>query len=178
MHETLDACMRECTRDRLRRVTEFSGRARAHGQRIGIAVSRFNDMITERLLAGATSCLLEHGVAEADIDVAWVPGAWELSLAARKLIESRGCTAVVALGCVIRGDTPHFEFVAGAAATGLTNVATTMGVPVAFGVLTTDTMEQALARAGGKAGNKGWESALAVLEQLDLIHELGSAHGP
>jgi 6,7-dimethyl-8-ribityllumazine synthase len=158
-------------------VTEFSGRARAHGQKVGIAVSRFNDLITERLLAGARSCLLDHGVDDAHIDVAWVPGAWELSLAAQKLIEKRGCAGVIALGCIIRGDTPHFDFVAGAAATGLTNVTTSTGAPVAFGVLTTDTMEQALARAGGKAGNKGWESALAVLEQLDLIEEMESAHG-
>jgi 6,7-dimethyl-8-ribityllumazine synthase len=158
-------------------VTEFSGRARGHGQKIGIVVSRFNDLITERLLAGARSCLLEHGATERDIDVAWVPGAWELPLATQQLIEKRGCAGVIALGCVIRGDTPHFEFVAGAAATGLTNVATKAGVPVAFGVLTTDTIEQALARAGGKAGNKGWEAALAVLEQLDLIQEIGAAHG-
>lgn len=158
-------------------MSEFSGRARAHGQRIGIVVSRFNDLITERLLAGARSCLLEHGSAADDIDVAWVPGAWELPLAAQHLIAKRGCAAVIALGCVIRGDTPHFEFVAGAAATGLTNVSTAAGVPVAFGVLTTDTMEQALARAGGKAGNKGWEAALAVLEQLDLVREMESANG-
>lgn len=158
-------------------MSEFSGRAQAHGQRIGIAVSRFNDLITERLLAGARSCLLEHGSADDDIDVAWVPGAWELPLAAQHLITKRGCAAVVALGCVVRGDTPHFEFVAGAAATGLTNVSTAAGVPVSFGVLTTDTMEQALARAGGKAGNKGWEAALAVLEQLDLIREMEGAHG-
>lgn len=158
-------------------MTEFSGRARAHSGRVGIAVSRFNDLITERLLAGARSCLVEHGVQESDIDVAWVPGAWELPLAAQKLIETRGCSAVVALGCIVRGDTPHFDFVAGAAATGLINLSTQKGVPVAFGVLTTDNMEQALARAGGKAGNKGWESALAVLEQLDLIAEMESAHG-
>lgn len=158
-------------------MTEFSGRARAHGQRIGIVVSRFNDLITERLLSGARSCLLEHGSAAEDIDVAWVPGAWELPLAAQQLVAKRGCAAVVALGCVIRGDTPHFEFVAGAAATGLANVSVAAGVPVAFGVLTTDTMEQALARAGGKAGNKGWEAALAVLEQLDLVRGMESTHG-
>ena len=158
-------------------MNEFSGRARAHGQRIGIVVSRFNDLITERLLAGARSCLVEHDVAEADIDVVWVPGAWELPLAALQLLERRGCAGVVALGCVIRGDTPHFDFVAGAAATGLTNVSLSVRAPVAFGVLTTDTMEQALARAGGKAGNKGWESALAVLEQLDVLGALERVDG-
>ncbi|MGH7449081.1 MAG: 6,7-dimethyl-8-ribityllumazine synthase, partial [Longimicrobiales bacterium] len=136
-----------------------------------------NDLITERLLAGARSCLLDHGVADQDIDVARVPGAWELPLAAQHLVAARNCAGVIALGCVVRGDTPHFDFVAGAAATGLARVSTTTGVPVAFGVLTTDTMEQALARAGGKAGNKGWESALAVMEMLDLIRGLESAHG-
>jgi 6,7-dimethyl-8-ribityllumazine synthase len=159
------------------KMPEFGGRAHAHGQRVGIVVSRFNDLITERLLAGAQSCLQEHGVADRDVDVAWAPGAWELPLAARHLIEKRGCAGVIALGCVIRGDTPHFDFVAGAAATGLSNVMTALDVPVAFGVLTTDTMEQALARAGGKAGNKGWESALAMLEMLDLIRGLESPDG-
>ena len=158
-------------------MTEFSAHAHAHGQRIGIVVSRFNDLITERLLAGARACLLDHGVQERDIDIAWAPGAFELALAGRRLIETRGCAGVIALGCVVRGDTPHFDFVAGAAATGLANVSATTGVPVAFGVLTTDTMEQALARAGGKAGNKGWESALAVLEMLDLFHAMESADG-
>jgi 6,7-dimethyl-8-ribityllumazine synthase len=153
-------------------MSTYSGQARGAGGRIGIVVSRFNDLITERLLAGARSCLLDSGIDEADIDVAWVPGAWELPLAAQKLVELRGCDAVVALGCVIRGDTPHFDFVAGAAATGLAGVQERTGVPVAFGVLTTDTMEQALARAGGKAGNKGWEAALAVLEMVDLVARL------
>ncbi|HEX6134836.1 MAG TPA: 6,7-dimethyl-8-ribityllumazine synthase [Longimicrobiales bacterium] len=158
-------------------MTEFSGRPRAHGKRIGIAVSRFNDLITERLLAGARACLAEHGVAESEIETVRVPGAWELPVAAHHLIEKRGCAGVVALGCVVRGDTPHFDYVAGAAATGLTSVSTRTGVPIAFGVLTTDTFDQALARAGGKAGNKGWEAALAVLEMLDLIRALEPAHG-
>ena len=158
-------------------MTEFAGRARATGQRIGIVVSRFNDLITERLLAGARASLLDHGVAADAIDVAWAPGAWELPLAAQHMIERRACAGVVALGCVIRGDTPHFDFVAGAAATGLATLSARTGVPIAFGVLTTDTMEQALSRAGGKAGNKGWEAALAVLEMLDLIGSMESARG-
>lgn len=158
-------------------MTTYGGKARAGGERIGIVVSRFNDLITERLLSGARACLLDHGVDEKDIDVAWVPGAWELPLAAARLVSARGCQAVIAIGCVIRGDTPHFDFVAGAAATGLSQVSASAGVPVAFGVLTTDTMEQALARAGGKAGNKGWESALAVLEMLDLFRSLEDGGG-
>jgi 6,7-dimethyl-8-ribityllumazine synthase len=158
-------------------MSEFNARARAGPGRIGIVVSRFNDYITERLLEGAQHCLLEHGVAADNIDVAWVPGAWELPLAARLLIEKRSCTAVIALGCVIRGDTPHFDYVCGAAASGLSTVSDRTGVPVAFGVLTTDTMDQALARAGGRAGNKGWEAALAVLEMLDLEQLVEAAGG-
>jgi 6,7-dimethyl-8-ribityllumazine synthase len=156
---------------------EFSGSATRTDERIGIVVSRFNELITERLLAGARACLVDHGIAEDAIDVAWVPGAWELPLAADRLIAARGCGAVVALGCVIRGDTPHFDFVAGAASTGLSAVAGSSGVPVAFGVLTTDTLEQALDRAGGKAGNKGWEAALSVLEMLDLLTAVEAARG-
>jgi 6,7-dimethyl-8-ribityllumazine synthase len=156
---------------------QFSGQPSAHGARIGIVVSRFNDFITERLLSGAQLCLSENGVSADDIDVAWAPGAWELPLAAQHLVEKRGCNAVIALGCVIRGDTPHFDFVAGAAATGLSSVSTSTGVPVAFGVLTTDNMDQALARAGGRVGNKGWEAALAVLEMLDLGARMEAARG-
>jgi 6,7-dimethyl-8-ribityllumazine synthase len=155
----------------------YSGRARVEGQTIGIVVSRFHDLITARLLAGASSCLADHGLSEERIEVAWVPGAWELPLAAQYMIETRDCAAVIALGCVIRGDTPHFDYVAGAAATGLATVSTRTAAPVAFGVLTTDTLEQALARAGGKAGNKGWEAALAVLEMLDLIGQLKADRG-
>jgi 6,7-dimethyl-8-ribityllumazine synthase len=158
-------------------MTTFSGRTNGKGQRVGIVVGRFNELITERLLAGARACLLDHGVEAEAIDVAWVPGAWELPLAAQQLAERRNCDAVVALGCVIRGDTPHFDFVAGAAATGLASVQSSTGKPVAFGVLTTDTMEQALARAGGKAGNKGWEAAQAALEMLDLASAMESADG-
>jgi 6,7-dimethyl-8-ribityllumazine synthase len=158
-------------------MTEYTGHARGTGQRIGIVVSRFNDLITERLLAGARASLHDHGVNDDDIEVAWAPGAWELPLAAHHLIAARGCAAIIALGCVIRGDTPHFDFVAGAASTGLSTLAVQTGVPIANGVLTTDTMEQSLARAGGKAGNKGFEAALAVLEMLDLIRKLEAARG-
>jgi 6,7-dimethyl-8-ribityllumazine synthase len=158
-------------------VTTYQGSARAASGRIGIVVSRFNELITDRLLAGAVNCLREHGIDETATEVAWVPGAWELPLAAERLIDARGCEAVIALGCVIRGDTPHFDFVAGAAAHGLRGVSERTGAPVAFGVLTTDTMEQALARAGGKAGNKGWEAALSVLEMVDLMAQLKADDG-
>jgi 6,7-dimethyl-8-ribityllumazine synthase len=158
-------------------MSTFSAKARGGGRRIGIAVSRFNDIITERLLVGARSCLADHGFTDEDVDVAWVPGAWELPLAAQHLIERRGCAAVIALGCVIRGDTPHFDFVAGGATTALASLQSRTGIPVGFGLLTTDTMEQALARAGGKAGNKGWESALAALETLGLIDAMEADGG-
>jgi 6,7-dimethyl-8-ribityllumazine synthase len=158
-------------------MAEFTGKAHGEGRRVGIVVSRFNELITDRLLSGAKACLVDHGVKKDDIDVVWAPGAWELGTAAHHLVEKRGVEAVVALGCVIRGDTPHFDYVAGAAANGLNAVSSRTGVPVAFGVLTTDTMEQALARAGGKAGNKGWESALAVLEMLDVIAQMEAPRG-
>jgi 6,7-dimethyl-8-ribityllumazine synthase len=156
----------------------YGGEVRAPVGRIGIVVSRFNDFVTGRLLEGARACLLEHGAREADIEIAWVPGAWELPLGAQRLVRTRRCCAVIALGCVVRGDTPHFDYVAGAAATGLESVSARLDVPVGFGVLTTDTMEQALARAGGRAGNKGWETALAVLEMLDLVSSLEAAGEP
>jgi 6,7-dimethyl-8-ribityllumazine synthase len=158
-------------------VTQYSGSTRGAGRRIGVVVSRFNDLITDRLLTGARSCLLDHGVAAGDIHVAWAPGAWELPLAAQLLLEKKGCDAIVALGCVIRGDTPHFDYVAGAAASGLSALSMRTGRPVTFGVLTVDTTEQALSRAGGKLGNKGWEAALAALEMLDLAAALEADRG-
>ena len=131
-------------------------------------MSRFNALITDRLLAGARACLTEHGVAPDAIDVVSVPGAWELPVAAQAATK-RGYAAVIALGCVIRGDTPHFEYVAGAAAHGLERVSLEAGLPVAFGVLTTEDTHQALARAGGREGNKGWDAALVALEMADLL---------
>jgi 6,7-dimethyl-8-ribityllumazine synthase len=144
------------------------GRVQGGERRFAIIVSRFNSLITDRLLAGARACLLEHGVRADAIDVVSVPGAWELPVAAQAAAK-RGYGAVIALGCVIRGDTPHFEYVAGAATRGLERVSLETGLPVAFGVLTTEDAEQALARAGGRAGNKGWDSALAALEMADLL---------
>jgi 6,7-dimethyl-8-ribityllumazine synthase len=131
-------------------------------------VSRFNALITDRLLAGARACLLQHGVREDAIDVVSVPGAWELPIAAQAAAR-RGYDAVIALGCVIRGETPHFEYVAGAAAHGLERVSLEARLPVAFGLLTTENSQQALARAGGPDGNKGWDAALAALEMADLL---------
>lgn len=155
---------------------ELRGQLRGAGRRIAIVASRFNQAITDRLVAGARACLGAHGVAEGDITTVSVPGAWELPWTARRVAETRRFDAIVAVGCVIRGDTAHFEYVAGPAADGLARVALDTGVPVAFGVLTTETPEQAYARAGGALGNKGWEAAEVALELIDLGQQLRGEH--
>jgi 6,7-dimethyl-8-ribityllumazine synthase len=154
----------------MRRV--YDGSIDGRGRRVAIAASRFNRLVTDPLVAGAVSELRRHGVAEADIDLAWVPGAFELPLAAERLAATGRYAAVVAVGAVVRGSTPHFDHVAGQAAAGLAAVTRSTGVPVAFGVLTCDTMEQALDRAGGKAGNKGAEAALTALEMAGLLEAI------
>jgi len=149
------------------------GQTDGSGHRFAIVVSRFNDQVTDRLLAGALACLRQHGVSEDSVDVVSVPGAWELPIAAQAAAK-RGYSAIIALGCVIRGDTPHFDYVAGAAARGLERVSLEASVPIAFGVLTTEDAQQALARAGGRAGNKGWDAALTALEMANLLSEWSS----
>jgi 6,7-dimethyl-8-ribityllumazine synthase len=139
-------------------------------------VSRFNETITQRLLEGALDALVRHGVTFDDVDVFWVPGAWELPAAARRVAASERYDALVALGAVIRGDTPHFDYVAGEASRGLALASADFDIPIAFGVLTCDTLAQAEARAGGEHGNKGWDAALAALEMADLFDQVdGSA---
>ena len=150
----------------------FQGSLDGAGRRVAIAASRFNRLVTDLLLAGAVEALRRHGVPDERIDVAWVPGSFELPLVAAKLAGSGRYAGVVALGCVVRGETAHFDYVAGEAAAGLATVARATGVPVGFGVLTTDTMAQALDRAGGKAGNKGAEAALTVLEMAGLLEAI------
>ena len=140
--------------------------------RVAVLVSRYNELITGRLLDGAQHALREAGVPENRIDVEWVPGAFELPVAAEVAAASGRYRAIVALGCVIRGETPHFEYVAGEAARGLNNVALAHGIAVGFGVLTTETQAQALARAGGAAGNKGYEAAQAALATADVLQRL------
>lgn len=157
-------------------MTRISGSMNGAGRRFAIVVSRFNELVTERLLAGALACLQAHDVAEDDVTVYSVPGAWELPLAADRVLRAGGVDGVIALGCVIRGDTPHFDYVAGGATNGLLRAALDHGVPVAFGVLTTEDTAQAMARAGGKSGNKGWDAALTVLEMADLYARVGGGH--
>ena len=154
-----------------------TGGAPGEGLRFLLIVARFNELITEKLLAGARSALIEHGVAEDDVAIARVPGAWEVPGAAGVALRSGGYDGIVALGCVIRGETPHFDYVAGEAARGVQALAVAHDVPITFGVLTTDTREQALARSGGDKGNKGWEAALAALEMVGLYRALGSGAG-
>ena len=156
---------------------EISGHYRGEGRRFGIVVARFNELITRQLLAGARDALVRHGVADEDIAAAWVPGAWEVPGALRMMAKSGKYDALIALGCVIRGATPHFDYVAGQAASGTAAVAAAHDVPVIFGVLTTDTIEQAVERAGTKAGNKGWDAALAALEMADLYAKLKGETG-
>jgi len=156
-------------------MAEFTGAPEGRGRRVAVVVARFNQSITQRLLDGALDGLVRHGVAFEDIDVAWVPGAWELPSAARRMLGSDRYTALVALGAVIRGETPHFDFVAGESARGLSQTAAEFDVAIGFGVLTCDTMQQADERAGGAHGNKGWDAALAALEMADLFDRLDAA---
>jgi 6,7-dimethyl-8-ribityllumazine synthase len=140
--------------------------------RIGIVVSRFNDFVTERLLSGAQQTIREAGVADEDVMVLRVPGAFEIPIAAQRLAETARVDAVVCLGCVIRGETPHFEYIASACAHGITAAAAATGIPMTFGVLTTNTEEEALARAGEGDANKGREAALAAIDLLRTLHTL------
>ncbi len=144
----------------------------APGRRFALLVSRFNEEVTEEMLEGARACLLQHEVAEADVEVFRVPGAWELPQAARVAVDAGAHDAVIALGCVIRGETPHFDFVAGEAAGGLGEVARSGTIPVAFGVLTTETVEQARERADRQRGDKGREAALAALEMVSVLDRI------
>ena len=159
----------------MRRV--YEGSIDGRGRRVAIAASRFNRLVTDPLVAGAVEELRRHGVEEGAVDLAWVPGAFELPLVAERLAASGRYAAVVAIGAVVRGATPHFDHVAGQAAAGLAAVTRATGVPVAFGVLTCDTMEQAFDRAGGKAGNKGAEAALTALEMAGLLEAIDKEAG-
>ena len=150
----------------------FSGNLVGTGLRFGVVCSRWNDFMGSRLLEAAKDTLVRHGVQEDDIDVAMVPGSFELPLAAQKMANSGRYEAVVCLGVIIRGATPHFEYIAGEAAKGIAYVGLQSGIPVTFGVITSDTVEQAIERAGSKAGNKGAEAALAAIEMANLVRQV------
>ncbi len=153
--------------------TTFSGHLVADGLQFGVVVSRFNELITLRLLAGAEDALIRHGCdVDTQVDVAYVPGTFEMPLVVRKLADSGKYDAVIGLGAVIRGATPHFDYVAAEVAKGIATVALQSGVPCLFGVLTTDSIEQAIERAGTKSGNKGWHAAVAAIEMANLLKQL------
>ena len=147
---------------------ELQGNLQGEGLRIGIVVARFNEFITSRLLEGAKSGLSSHSVRDEDVTVAWVPGSFEIPTVARKMADSRRYDAIVCLGAVIRGETDHYEHVAGEAAKGIAGASLSTGTPVIFGVLTTDTVEQAINRAGGKQGNNGYSAAVSAIEMANL----------
>ncbi|WP_343035041.1 6,7-dimethyl-8-ribityllumazine synthase [Sporosarcina jiandibaonis] len=152
--------------------TIYEGHLVGTGLKIGIVVARFNDFITGKLLSGAEDALRRHGVNESDIATAWVPGAYEIPLVAKKMAASGKYDAIITLGTVIRGATPHFDYVCNEVAKGVSAINMQEGIPVIFGVLTTDTIEQAIERAGTKAGNKGWDAGTAAIEMANLLNQL------
>jgi 6,7-dimethyl-8-ribityllumazine synthase len=153
-------------------VRVHKGQLVASGMRLGIVVARFNELVSQRLLDGAVDALIRHGASADDIEVVWVPGSFEIPAAARELAEGNRVDGVVCLGVVIRGETAHFDYVAGEAARGVAAIHAATGVPTGFGVLTVDTLEQALDRAGGKHGNKGADAASATIEMVSLLRQL------
>lgn len=150
----------------------FEGKLIAREYRFAIVVSRFNEFISGHLLSGALDCLKRHEASEEEIDIIWVPGSFEIPLAAKKVAQSKRYDAVICLGAVIRGATPHFDYVAAEVAKGVASVGLETGIPVIFGVITSDTLEQAIERAGSKAGNKGWQAAASAIEMADLNKKL------
>ena len=147
---------------------EIVGVLDGKGKRIGIVVSRFNDLVTKKLLEGAYDCLVRHGVKETDITTAWVPGSFEIPPVAKKLADNGKLDAVICLGTIIRGETPHFDYIAGQSSKGIGQIALESKIPVIYGVLTCDSVDQAMDRAGAKSGNRGWQAALTALEMANL----------
>ena len=145
------------------------GKLNAQGKRFALVVSRFNDLVTTRLLDGALDCLQRHGAADEDIEVAWVPGAFELPIVAQKMAQTGRFDVVTCLGCIVRSDTPHFDYVAGESSQGIARVGLDTGVPITFGVITADTVDQAVQRAGVKSGNRGWDAGMNAVEMASLV---------
>jgi 6,7-dimethyl-8-ribityllumazine synthase len=165
----------DCDGSEVRRLPKvLEGQLTAQGLRFAIVVSRFNSLVTQRLLDGALDALRRHGADDDAITVVYVPGSFEIPLVAKRLAQSGAFDAVICLGCIIRGDTPHFEYVASEAAKGIAQVALETGVPTIFGVVTADTLEQALERAGAKAGNRGFEAAMTAMEMANLMRQLSA----
>ena len=150
----------------------IEGKLNAKGKKFGIVISRFNELISSQLLSGAKDCLLRHDCKEEDITVAWVPGSYEIPLAAKRMAKSKKYSSVICLGAVIRGGTPHFDYIAAEVSKGVAQVGLEANLPVIFGILTTDSIEQALERAGTKSGNKGWDAALSAIEMVNLFGKL------
>lgn len=150
----------------------YEGNLLGKGLKFGVVVARFNEFITSKLLSGAQDALARHGVDGADVEVAWVPGSFEIPLAAQKMAASKKYDAVICLGAVVRGATPHFEYIAAEVAKGVAKVGLDAGIPVMFGVITADTLEQAIERAGTKSGNKGFDAAVGAIEMANLLREI------
>lgn len=153
----------------------WEGNFAAQGRRVAFVASRFNELVVSKLIEGARDALVRHGIRDEDLTLAWVPGAFEIPLVAGRLAASGQFDAVIALGAVIRGSTPHFDYVASEVSKGVAHESLRTGVPILFGVLTCDTLEQALERAGVKSGNKGWDAGLSALEMMDLVSKLPAA---
>jgi len=151
----------------------FEGVLLGKGLKFGVVVSRFNEFIIRKLLDGAQDALLRHGVGEDDIDIAWVPGSFEIPLVAKKLAETKKYDAIICLGAVVRGATPHFEYIAAEVTKGIAKVGLETGLPVSYGIITADTLEQAIERAGTKAGNKGFDAAVNAIEMANLLKNIG-----
>jgi 6,7-dimethyl-8-ribityllumazine synthase len=151
----------------------YEGNLLGKGLKMGVVVSRFNEFFSQKLLEGAKDALLRHGVLETDIDVAWTPGSFEIPLVAQKMAASKKYNAVICLGAVIRGGTPHFEYIASEVTKGIANVGLNTGVPVIFGIITADTLEQAVERSGTKSGNKGFDAAVSAIEMANLLKAIG-----
>ena len=151
----------------------FEGTLLGKGLKFGLVVSRFNEFITKRLLEGAQDALLRHGVNEEDIEIAWVPGSFEIPLVAKKLAQTKRYDAVICLSAVVRGGTPHFDYIAAEVSKGIAKVGLETGLPVIYGVITADTLEQAIERAGTKMGNKGFEAAVSAIEMANLVRSIG-----
>ncbi len=147
----------------------FEGMLLGQGLKFGLVLSRFNDFITKKLLEGAQDALLRHGVNEEDIEIAWVPGSFEIPLVAKKLAETKRYDAVICLGAVVRGATPHFEYIAAEVTKGIAKIGLETGLPIIYGIITADTLEQAIERAGTKAGNKGFDAAVTAIETANLL---------